>query len=109
MVSAAAYNLPNYFQKLVVSHNLCLGAEAIKSKKPVIINDYPYYKPRVPIATGVTLKALATAPIFMEEKGIGAIAVMSFSSQKRFSEQDAEKLKQFADQLSKMTVEKKAV
>jgi GAF domain-containing protein len=109
MVSAAAYNLPNYFQKLVVSHNLCLGAEAIKSKKPVIINDYPYYKPRVPIATGVTLKALATAPIFIGKEGIGAIAVMSFSQEKKFSEQDAERLQQFADQLSKTITTEKTV
>lgn len=98
------FNIPQYYEKLSISKELCLGAESIETGKPVVKNDYPYYKPVVPMQGAALrrLKALVCAPIFVRGALVAAISILSFSQTKRFTEDDGELLGKFAERLAQL-------
>ncbi|MFA5802884.1 MAG: GAF domain-containing protein, partial [Thermoleophilia bacterium] len=85
-----AHNLPDKLTLITRSADMGLAARVMKSGEPAIVNDYPDSPDRQPEFVEAGMTAVASVPLSIGGRSVGAIGVMDTGSGRKFTEEDLE-------------------
>ena len=83
-----SYNMPEYIDKTSVPEGSGIAGKVMKTKMPVLLDDYPAHPQAVKSFINAGVKSLTAVPLVSGEKVLGALGVFRFSSSKKFSKSD---------------------
>ena len=86
------YNMPEELTKIKIQEGEGLAGHVIKTKKPIIIEDYPSHPAAVKEFVEAGLKVLAAVPVMAKDKIVGVLGIFGLTPEKRFSKIDLELL-----------------
>lgn len=87
-----AWSLPDDLKTLDTRSGRGLADAVIRSGKPHIVNDYPSHPDRRPEFVAAGVAAVASVPLMIAERCIGAIGVMDLGSGQKFISDDIDVL-----------------
>jgi len=87
-----AYNLPAHLKEVTTPAGRGLAGAAIASGRPGIVNDYQGYEDSNPEFVEAGVRAVATVPLQVSGRCVGAIGVMDITSDRQFNSEDIEVL-----------------
>jgi signal transduction histidine kinase len=93
-----AFNLPEYLQQVTASGEHGVAASVIACVEPRIVNDYQVDVERNPEFAAAGVRAVATVPLVVSNRCVGAIGIIDLSGERLFNSGDIDILNNISRQ-----------